>query len=156
MPTVKQIRDAIKAKILTVAGAGTVHTYQRYAKEASKLATLYKFGDPARFLGWNLSRVATRELFVDTGRWSVFHTWRIRGYMGIDDADATEELFDDKVEEIRTAFRDDDSLGGLVFSCINPESLEAGIQVLESRPVMFAGVLCHNAELGLMTQHLHP
>ena len=154
MPTVKEIRDAIKAKILTVADIGTVHTYQRYAKEASKFATLYKFGDPARIQGWNISRVSTRELLTDIDRHAVFHSWRIRGYMSLEDADATEELFDTKIEQIRDAFRADDDLGDLIFSCVNPESLEAGVQVLDQRPVLLAGVLCHHAELGLMTQHL--
>lgn len=155
MPTVKQIRDAIKAKIITVANIGVVHTYERYAKDASKFAEFYKFGNPARILGWHVRRVSTREHLIDTERWSVLHGWRIRGFKSLDDADATEESFDDQIEQIRDAFRLDDDLGGLVFSLMNPQNSEIGIQVIEHVPVMLAGVLCHKAELGLTTQHLN-
>lgn len=156
MPTVKQIRDAIKAKVAGVAGSGQAHTYERYAKEASKFVELYKDASSGRILGFHVRRVATREVLVDTDRWAIYHAWRIRGYMSLDDADATEELFDTKIEALRDAFRDDDSLGGLVFSCVNPQSNEAGLQLLDHSPVMLAGVLCHKAELALTTQHLHP
>lgn len=156
MPTVDQIRAAIKAKIESVANRGVVHDYERYAKEAAKFATLYKDAASGRILGWHVRRVTTREVLVDTDRWSIFHGWRIRGYMSLEDADGTEKLFDAKVEEIRDAFRDDDSLGGLIFSCVNPQNNEAGLQLLDHGPVLLAGVLCHKAELALTTQHLHP
>ncbi len=155
MPTVKQIRDAIKAKIETVPGSGVIHTYERYAKDASALAALYYYGaaPTKRLHGWHIRRVAKREVLVDTDRWSLWFTWRIRGFMGLDDADATEELFDTECDAIADAFRADDTLGGLVFSQM-PDDREIGIQVVKAEPVLFAGVLCHSAELGLTTQHL--
>jgi hypothetical protein len=155
MPTVQQIRTAIKAKIDTVAGVGPVHEYERFLKDQSRLVALYTSGNPKRVLGWHIRRVSTRETLEDIARWVVLHGWRIRGYMGLDDADASEKLFDDLIEQIRDAFRSDDTLGGVVFSCVNPANDEAGIQVLDHRPVLFCGVLCHFAELGLTTQHLN-
>lgn len=155
MPTLDQIRAAIKAKIETVADVGVVHEYERYSKERSKLKALYESGVPARLFGWHIRRVSTREFLEDIARWRVVHGWRIRGFMSIDDADATEKLFDARVEAIRDAFRTDDSLGNLIFTCIDPQSNEAGIQVIDHRPVLFCDVLCHHAELGLTTQHLN-
>lgn len=154
MPTLDQIRTAIKTKIETVANVGQVHKYERLARTPAAFAALYHFGAPPRILGWYIRRVRTREVFEDTGRWSVFHYWRIGGFMGIEDADATEQLFDMKIEEIRAAFRTDDDLAGLTFSSIDPGNREAGIQVIDHKPVLFAGALCHHALLGLMTQHL--
>jgi len=75
--------------------------------------------------------------------------------MSLDDADSTELTFDTLIESIRDAFRDDDSLGGLIFSTvIDNKSNQAGVQVDETAPVLFAGVLCHSARLSLTTRHL--
>jgi hypothetical protein len=155
MPTLDEIRAAIKAKIEGVGGVGVVHDYERYAKEPSKFKTFYVSGNPAQLLGWHIRRVTTRELLEDIARWRVVVGWRIRGFMGIADATATEKAFDLKIELIRDAFRADDSLGGLIFSCIDPQSNEVGVQVLDHRPVLLHDALCHFAELGLTTQHLN-
>jgi hypothetical protein len=154
MPTANDIRAAIKARLEAVADIGLVHDYERYAAEQSRFRQLYGAG--GRILGWNISRVAARETFVDTGRWSVLTSWRIKGYMSLDDADQSEKLFDARIDAIRDAFRADDELGGAVLTSIRPDNSESGIQVLDQRPVLFAGVLCHHALLGLTTQHLNP
>lgn len=156
MPTLDQIRAAIKTKIEGVGGvAAVVHEYEPYAKSAAALKAKYVTGNPARLHGYHIRRVATREILDDIARWHVFVGWRIRGFMGLEDAEATEKLFDTKIELIRDAFRADDSLGGLIFDSMDPRSNEIGVQVLDHRPVMFADVLCHFAELGLTTQHLN-
>lgn len=156
MPTVTAIRAAIKTKIESVTDIGVVHDYERYTKEAAKFRELYFHAASNRILGWHVRRVSTRELLTDHDRWSVFHGWRIRGFMGLEDAEATEKSFDDKIEALRDAFREDDDLGGLVLTCVNPDSGEAGLQLIEHNPVLLAGVLCHKAELALTTQHLDP
>ncbi len=156
MPTLDQIRAAIANKIQGVDAQIAVHDYERYTKQYSDLIAMYKAGDPAapRLNGYHVRNVGTRETIVDSGRGSIWHRWRIRGFMSLDDADETEKLFDNQIEAIRDAFRIDDDLGKLVLTCIDDKSGEAGIQLLEQKPVMFAGVLCHSAELGLTTQHL--
>lgn len=154
-PTLQQIRDAIKAKMETVAGIGKVHAYERYTQQQSALQTLYKDTASSRLLGWHIRRTGTREIFLDTGRWVIDHDWKIRGFMALDDADATEQTFDTLIEAIRDAFRSDDSLGSLIFStCIDTKNNQAGVQVEEAVPVLFAGVLCHSARLALTTRHL--
>lgn len=157
-PTLNQIRAAIKAKIESVPDRGVVHEYEPYFREPSKLLAKYQFGAPARIFGWHIRRVGTRELLDDIARWHVFHSWRIRGFMGIEEADETEKLFDTKIELIRDAFRADDSLGNLLFDTTTTNAAgpkEIGIQVLQCQPVMFCNALCHHAELGLTTQHLN-
>lgn len=155
MPTLNQIRAKIAEKIFALDNAVAVHEYERYTKNASDLVALYKSGPPEnpRLHGWYVRRVGTKEIFVDTGRWSIYHAWRMRGFMALDDADETEKLFDERIEAIRDTFRYDPDLGGLVFECI-AQNGESGVQVISSGPVLFAGVLCHSAELGLTTQHL--
>ena len=158
-PTLNQIRTAIAAKLLAVDATLLVHEYERYTKRMDELLELYVSGDAGdkRVHGYHIRRSATREILIDTDRWAIYHAWRIRGFLGMDDAAATEKLFDTEIEALRDAFRADDTLGGLVFS-LSPvgseDQGEIGMQVLSSQPVMFAGVLCHSAELGLTTQHL--
>lgn len=153
---VTTIRGAIVTRMQSVANIGVVNDYERYTQAMSELKTLYAAtisGSP-QLRGWHVRRVSAREVFVDSGRYSVHTRWALRGFMAIADANATEKTFDDLIEAACDAFRADDTLGGAVLSCIDPESGECGLQLAEHRPVLFAGVLCHNAILNLHTQHL--
>lgn len=154
-PTVKQIRDKIAAMMNSVDGVGKVHTYQRYTRQNSGLVDLYKDAASGRLLGWNVSKTATREAYIDIGRWVLDHDWKIRGFMALDDADATEETFDTLIESIRDVFRADPTMGDLIFNTVIEEkNNQAGMQVEEAGPVLFAGVLCHSARIGLTTRHM--
>lgn len=149
------VRAAIAAKVAGVASVGIVHAYERYAKGASDLLALYKSAaqDGDRLLGWFVRQGAFAEVFVDTGRWVRDVDWEIVGYMSLDDADATEKKLSVLVDAIADAFRDDDDLGGTVATCIiDNRGDQAGIQLREFGPVLFAGVLCHRARLGVTTR----
>lgn len=155
MPTLTQIRDAIKATIETVPGVGLVHTYERFAIREKDFRALYETGvaPDTRILGWHIRRVLTRERSPAVGRSVVANEWTIRGFMGLDDAAASELTFDGLVESIADVFRANPDLGGVVASTTQEDSELAGIQVIDSGPVMFAGVLCHSARLQLFTTH---
>lgn len=77
--------------------------------------------------------------------------WRIQGVMALDDAAASELAMDGLIEALRDAFRDNDTLGDTVATCILPDDSEAGLQQDDGGPVMFAGVLCHGVRLHLNT-----
>lgn len=154
--TLPQIRAAIRAKLAGVAEIGAVHDYERYVQRANELQALYvvSIDGQDQLRGWFVRRVATIEQDLAAGaggRYVVQHTWRIRGYMALNDANASEIVFDALIEAIRDAFRADINLGGLVSS-IETED-QAGIGVDESEPVLFAGVLCHACRLSLKTVH---
>lgn len=149
-PTLAQIRAAIKAKLEAVATIGTVHDYERFSKRDAEFQALYKTSNTIK--GWNIRRVSTREARLAVGRYQVFHRWRIRGYMALDDSAASEKTFDTLIEAVKDAFRADETLSGLVKDLLESEQ-QFGIQVEDSGPVMFAGVLCHGARLGLTTMH---
>lgn len=161
MATVAQIRAAIKAKLAAVAGVGKVHDYERFGARDADFQTLYKYEVATgvyRILGWNFYRESTRELDLNNGEVRLLHAWRITGYMGFDDADASGKLFDDLIETIRSAFRTDRTLGGLVddIKDMSQEEGPAGVQVEAIEPVMFTGVLCHRARLSLLTETTEP
>ncbi|TVO70906.1 hypothetical protein FHP88_15745 [Sedimenticola selenatireducens] len=148
MSDMETIRAAIVAKLNSITDIGMVHAYERYAKNSADMKKLYL--SDGRFKGWHVRRVTTREKSPATGRWARTYRWKIRGFMALDDADKSEQLFDAFIELICDAVRADDTLGGVVDSCIVGE--EAGVQVQDSGPVMFAGVLCHSADLALNTR----
>jgi len=148
MSDLATIRAAIVAKLQGVPGIGLVHDYERFAKSNSDFQTLYTTA--GALLGWHVRRVRTVERERGIGTYTTDHLWRIAGFMALVDGAASEKAFDDLVEAIRTAFRADDELGGVVGTCIHEEF--AGIRLDDSGPVMFAGVLCHGARMSLLTR----
>lgn len=159
MPTLSQIRTAIVNKMKTVPDIGKVHSYQRYEANATALAGLYRtsIGGVEQLRGWYVTRVGTVQSSPGTGRYVINHRWRIRGFMGLDDARTSELTFDDLIDAARLAFRDDETLGGVVAGTAldqtGNQASPAGLQLDEQVPVMFAGVLCHSAAMTLNTWH---
>lgn len=147
------IRNAIVAKLNTVANIGRVHAYERYANQLADLSALYAWnpgGGPAQLRGWFVRRIGIRETHPSESLFREDITWQIRGYMALSDAAESELSFDALIDAIRAAFRADDTLGGAVDTCWINE--EVGIQLDDAGPVLFANVLCHSARLTLMTR----
>lgn len=148
MNGVDPIRDAVVATLAAVPDIGRVHAYERYASRRSELATLYQHQGQLR--GWFLRRVRQSETSSSLGRITRVVTWVVRGYMAWSDDDASQLVFEGLLDSAIAAFRVDESLGGAVDSTVVGES--AGLQLLDAGPVMFADVLCHGAELQLLTR----
>ena len=148
MTSVAAIRTAIADKLRAVPDIGRVHEYERYARNDSGFAALYRSGEQIR--GWYVRLVGARETSPAIGRHVSDHDWQIRGVMALQDESATELQFDDLVEAIAAAFRADETLGDVVATTILPA--RAGIQLIDSSPAMFAGTLCHFTRLGLTTR----
>lgn len=145
-------RAAIVAKLAAL-DIGVVHDHEPYAASLPALQALYQDADSGRLNGWHVRRVATREVATAIGRSVETVVWRIRGYYALAEAEGSELAFDDQIEAIRDAFRDDPTLGGAVHDTAEGERGPTGIQVEDAGPVMFAGVLCHAATLSLTTMN---
>jgi len=150
MPTATEIRDAIVAKLQTVAGIGVVHGFERYAEQVPKFKDLYVQGGKVN--GWLVRRASWRREPFSNERRMVITRWQIRGYASLVDAEQSELAFDLVLDHIADAFDADETLGDLLYAS-DADNL-AGIQLEDSGPVMFAGVLCHSARLALTTVHL--
>lgn len=150
MAALADVRAAIKTTLESVADIGQVHDYERYASRQGDFVALYYSAGHAQIRGWNFRRVAREERSSAIGRHAVTARWALRGYMALDDSAASEQTFDLLVEALIAAFRADDSLGGVVDTCIIADV--AGLQLDEAGPVMLAGVLCHGARLTLRTR----
>ena len=151
MPTLGEIRDAIANKIAAVPNVGKVHNYERWTKAEKDFRGFYEYDQ--RILGWNVRRVSKAETSDALGRWNITNQWMIKGFLSLDDAAGSELIFDNLIEAIGDAFRTDETLGGVVDSTVLENPNVAGIQVEDSGPVTFAGVLCHSVRLALFTRH---
>lgn len=150
-----EIRDALGTLIAFVPDMGNVHTYERYVREEAKFRELYVYETSAgvqHLRGWWLRRTATQEHSLGVGRNVEVHTWQIRGYMALNDVDGSEHEFDALIEALRDAVRADPTLGGVCEqSPLGEGDATDGLQVVDSGPVLFCGVLCHSALLEIRT-----
>lgn len=151
--SIAAVRAAIVALLGGVADIGVVHSYERYSKDLAKLKTLYFSTPHDQIRGWYVRRIITHESGNLQSRTVEQARWQIRGFMGLDDAAATELTFDDLIEAVRDAFSQDETLGETVAQCSDPDNSdgETGLQLIDAGPVMFAGVLCHACRLELTT-----
>jgi len=156
MPTLAEIREAIRVRVAAVPNIGRVNDYERYVTQMSDLKTLYiaTIAGADQLRGWHIRRVSARESYTAVNRWVVTNDWRIRGFMALDDSAASEKTFDNLIEAIRDSFRANPTLTAEPdYSDIQMDEDRSGVQVPESGPVMFAGVLCHAARLDLTSRH---
>lgn len=147
------IRTAIVAMLAAIPAMGPVHSYQRYAKAEKDFRALYAAGGP--LLGWSVSRKGLWQSSPVLGRWTITQEWEVRGVMALNDAEASELAFDSLIDLAQEAFRADETVLGTVSTTVLGEADDdhAGLQLEESGPVMFCGVLCHGARLSLFTRH---
>ena len=150
------VREAIRDRVASVPNIGIVHDYERYAERLSDLKPLYQYkgAHDAEIRGWFIRRVSARRQWIDTYDRRVLTNWRIRGYMSFVDATASEKAFDGLIDAMAEAFRADPTLGGAVDSINITDGASAGLQLESAEPVVFGGILCHSATLGLTTQEI--
>lgn len=149
MSAFDDLRGAIIATLQGVEGIGQVHQFERFAKAEKDFKALYATSEAneQRILGWHVRRVGFKQ-FQHNTRKQFITKWRITGFMSLQDADATELMFDQLINKITDAF------DGIQWQLNNFSSDdENGIQLDEAVPVMFASVLCHSAKLSLTTVH---
>lgn len=145
------IREAIRDTMVTVPDVGVVQLRERYAKSMDQLRAMY-VAPGLGLRGWFIRRQQVVETDRVQPRSVEYMRWRIQGVMAFDDDAGSELVFDDLIEQLRDAFRGNDTLGGLVAQCALAGGKDAGLQLDDAGPVSFAGVVCHGARLSLTTQ----
>ncbi len=153
MPEAADIRTAIVSVMERIPGIGMVHSYERYADKQSDFKQFYTLRRDGTdtICGWFIRRLSRAESSDSLGRVVVVMGWRIQGYMGLVDSQESELAFDGLIDALVAAFRADETLGGVVDSTI--VGSDAGLQIEDTGPVMFAGVLCHAVQGRLMSRH---
>ena len=146
------IANQITSRLAAVPNVGRVHHYQR---NLNALETV-----KAEFFDHNLGRIAawtcSRESFTDTQSSNIENTrvstWVLRGYMSVEDSQATEVLFQQVIDNICEAFRPQDDLGDTVELIQPVQARTIGYSML-GKPD--SGILCHSAELVLQVQEFY-
>lgn len=141
------LRAAIVAQLQTVPDIGNVFDFERYAKDDATFRDIYNSG--AGILGWHVRRVARKETMAFN---EVLTTWEIRGFASLQDDSATELIFDDLIDAIGDAWRNDPCMNGAVLSPTNETNVVP--ELVDTGPALFCGVLCHSARLRLITRHI--
>ena len=145
-------RNALAALFAAVPSVGLVHAYEPYARLEKDFQAAYAWAPPGgvakQLRGWHIRNTAIRERELGVGRTLNTFTWRVTGFMALDDGGATEMEFDEIVEDMRLAYRLNPTLGAVAQ--LSPAD-GAGIDKTDSKPVVFCGVLCHSATLQLTT-----
>lgn len=145
-------RAAIVALLRSLPDMGCVHERERFAANEAAFRALYLYtpaGGAPVLRGWWLRRAASATRRVNSARTLDTHTWEIRAFAAFDDAAASEIAFDARIDAAREAVRADPTLAG---ACdLGPLDEDGGLELLQSGPVRFAGVLCHGAVLQLKT-----
>lgn len=142
------IIDAVKAILAAVPGVGpNVHAYERWADDDARFRALFtdQSSEPARLLGWTITREATAAIDRGPRNTEDHHTIVVRAYLGLQDEARSERTFQELIESVRAAFLADRRLGGLAL-----HSRPLAARTVEHKN--FAGVLCHYAELVLVVE----
>jgi len=109
------IRAQIKTILEGVSGIGRVHDYERWAATWEKYLEFFKTTSDV-INGWTVSRVRTPAACASGTHDRRSHHYKIRGYYGLKDEDATEVTFQALVEAVCTAFRSAYQLSGAAWN----------------------------------------
>jgi hypothetical protein len=135
------IRASINTLMLAVPGIGVVHDYDRWLDTQSQLQALFQKNPGEPLHGWEITRDAILQLVRIAGNnYKITHSYVIRGYYALKDSAASEKLFNLVITAIIQKFIDNrlpDTEGHTLPT------------VPKIMPWMFAGILCHHAELRL-------
>src|SRR3990167_4248814 len=94
------IRTEYKTILEGIASIGKVHDYERWSVEWKKFLDGFKSADN-KIKGWTITREKTDEVFIPGPGAERRHTMVVRGYLGLDDTNASEKTFQDLIETDR-------------------------------------------------------
>ena len=141
------VRSGVYTALAGISDIGKVYDYRRFNANYAEFLNLFKAtidgADQVR--GWQISRKSGREddSSVKT------HIFRIEGFFGLSDANATEKTFNALIESVAAAFRANKTLSG---AALGHDFIQAAI--IEER--VFGSVLCHFCELNVTVYDHNP
>ena len=121
---------------------GVIHKYERWSVDWAKFLAFFKDPASGRIFGWEIRRNSMQAIKLSALEEQDSHGYLIKGYLGVQDTEQTEILFNAAIEELRALFRYNHTLDGVCH-----EAGPVSIETIDER--MFGGVLCHYAELRL-------
>lgn len=135
----------VKGILAAVNGAGKVNAYRRAVSADVDLLAAYKDDATGMIRGWDITRESTASEDHTVGATQELHTIVMRGFMSVNDANASEKTFQDLIESVRAAFRAKRNLNG---SAIDSTPMQA--RTVSAATI--GGVLVHYCELTIVAQ----
>ena len=132
------ILAAVVARLDAITGTGVIHARTRLTHDWTTF--IANFVTAGNVLGWTVSRRATSERHLTSLENEREYIFRLRGYMQINDAAATETTFQEMIEDVCDDFRETYTLDATAELAEPP-------QVLTVEERAFASVLCHYCEI---------
>lgn len=140
-----QITDILKTTISQVANTGIIHSYQRNINDQQRFEKYCFDKASGRISSWMISRESMGDIQASNVANTRVHSYVLRGYMGVNDDNQTELIFQRSIDAIANAFTPQGSLSSTV-ELIRP------VQARQIAFVELHGVLCHYAELAIDVQ----
>ena len=137
-------RTQLIARLKALNTLGQLHEFERYSKNISDLAKLYSQNGivAGGFLRWSTAKTSMYALGAFERR-HVFELVLIRGW---NDAEQSQLVFDQSIEQLQSAFEADHQVGD--WRCIDNDAF--GFELMRNEPAMFANVVVHYAVLRIV------
>ena len=143
--TLELIRTELKDTIAGITDIGVVHDYERLATDWKVFLENFKPAGKAYIRGWTIRRGSTAEELSSHEESDRSYRFIIRGYMSLDDANASSKTFDSLIESICDAFR------ALIRNDLNGKADRVGVMQVDAvEDRMFGSALCHYCELSII------
>ncbi|WP_010604012.1 hypothetical protein [Pseudoalteromonas maricaloris] len=139
-----QVRTAI-LNVLNNANVGTFYKKERFSKNTQELKTMYAQGDAISGGYIRLKRRKRQNPYAP--RTTVAYTFDVVFLKSFVDDEDSQEHFENAIESLDDAFAGDPLLNDLVDDL--DEGDDTGLILDDHSPVMFCGVLCHQARMRL-------
>src|ERR1041384_5983741 len=109
--TINEVKNILDA----VTGIGKVNAFRRAVNTEKDFADAYIDEETSQLRAWDITRESTVSNDRTVGATQERHLLVIRGYMSVKDADATEQTFQNLIEDVRAALRAERNLNGKVL-----------------------------------------
>jgi hypothetical protein len=155
------IRAAIKTAMETVTDIGKVYDYQRFIEDWSQLVNIMTatIGSSTQLRGWFITTPTGGNFWREEvigfqgggmgGTILVTYTYRIRGFMAVDDSATTEKTMTALAMGVANAIKNNTTLQAYHFDDEVPTVMTGAVDY-----VMFAGVLVHYVEIMVQLQEI--
>ncbi len=155
MATYAQVRDAIVARLETVADIGNVQDYRRTAQTFAQLEAAFTatIGGQKQIRGWSVAWESAEwrpDGVTATGqmRMAGDEVWVVRGYMSAHDAGATDRVWSALIEQTMTAL-------ATCMAALSPRQSHVPVVLRQNAfaeldvPGVGTGAVVHTAEIAV-------
>jgi len=147
-------RARIKVVLDSVTDKGKTHDYKRWASTWGDFLDLFKttIDSTVQIRGWEITFQGFTQTETSIGRTGNnivrVYTWRLDGYLGLDDSATTDKTLADLAEDVVEALDGDAVLNERSITLYRePANLAMDMRI-------FGSVLCNHAEITLVTAEL--